>query len=59
MGRGEDYYLVDHHDCKKVTDGSKEETIQVVRDALANRLAECVKENLAHDEEEDAKGNVA
>lgn len=52
-------YLVDHHNCKKVTNGSKNETIHVVSDSFADGLAECINEDLTNNEEEDAKGNVA
>ena len=52
-------YLVDHHDGQEVADGGKDQAIHVVRDALADRLAKGVDDDLAHDKEEDAKGNVA
>lgn len=55
----EDSYLVDHHDSKKVTDGGKDETIHVVSNTFADRLAECIDEDLTNNEEEDTKGNMA
>jgi hypothetical protein len=57
--KGEYDYLVDHHDCKKVADGCKYETVHIVSDSLTDSLAECVNDDLADNEEEDAKGNMS
>lgn len=51
--------LVHHHDGEQVARGSEEETVEVVRDALADGRAEGVENNLAGDEEEDAEANVS
>lgn len=51
--------LVNHHDCEKIADGRKEEAIKIVLDIVADGVAEDVEDNLANNEEEDAKANVA
>lgn len=52
-------YLVDHHYSQKVTDGSKEKTVQVVLDTLADGVAEDIQDHLSNHEEEYTKGDVA
>jgi hypothetical protein len=50
--------LVYHHDCEKIADGGEKETIEVVLHLVADGVTKDVQDNLADDEEEDAKGNV-
>ena len=51
-------YLVHHHDTEKVADSSKEQAVQVVADSSADLGTESVKNDLAYNEEKQAKGNV-
>ena len=51
-------YLVDHHDCEEVAHSGKYKAVHIVGNTLTYCLAEGVDENLANNEEEDAKGNV-
>jgi hypothetical protein len=51
-------YLVDHHDRKQVQEGCEEESIHVVLYVGADRLGECVEQDLADDECRNAKANV-
>lgn len=50
--------FVDHHDSEEITDGREEESIQVVLCSVADGAAENIENNLAHDEEENAKADV-
>ena len=51
-------YLIYHHDTEKVTDGGKEQAVQVVADSSADLGTESVKNDLADNEEKQAKGNI-
>lgn len=45
-------YLVDHHDSQEITEGSEEQTIQVMLDVVADHIAELVQKDLPDDEDE-------
>lgn len=51
-------YLVDHHDGQQIANRGKEQAVQVVAHGNANLGAESIENDLAGDEEEDAKGNI-
>lgn len=51
-------YLVDHHNSQQVADRSEEKAVQVVLNSVADGGAEDIHDDLANDEEEDAKDNV-
>ncbi|KAJ8114255.1 hypothetical protein OPT61_g3818 [Boeremia exigua] len=50
--------LVNHHDCKQIADGCKEQAIEIVLDSVADGVAEDIQNDLSNDEEENAKNNV-
>lgn len=51
--------LVHHHDGQKIARCRKEQSIHIVTDRIANRPAEGIENDLANDEEEDAKRDIA
>jgi hypothetical protein len=58
IGDGRKTNLVDHHDAKQVTDGSKEQSIEIVIKLVANLLGECIQNDLTYGKEEDSKYNI-
>jgi hypothetical protein len=51
--------LVNHHNCKQIADGRKEQAVEVVLHTVADGVAEDVQNNLSDNEEENAKHNVS
>ena len=51
--------LVDHHDCEQVADGSEEQAVKVVLNAVADGVAKDIQDDLSNHEKENAKNNVA
>jgi hypothetical protein len=51
--------LVDHHDSQKITDCSKEKSVKVVLDGLANSVTEDIENNLSNDEEECTESEIS
>jgi hypothetical protein len=52
-------YLVDHHDGQEIAESSKEKSIQVMLDVVADDIAELVQEDLSDDEDQHAEGDMA
>jgi hypothetical protein len=51
--------LVHHHDCEKIADSREKEAVKIMLHAVADGVAEDVKNDLTNHEEEDAKRDVA
>ena len=58
-GRMVGMYLVYHHHRQKIADGCNEQTVQVVVDTRANRVAKDIEYHLPHNKEEDTKSNIS
>ncbi len=51
-------YLVHHHNGQQITDGSKEQPVQIMLHILTDLLAESVEDDLTDHEEEDPKRDI-